>query len=101
MPEILNPENATRDPIISPSLASIMEREQSYALLNKADLLASADSIDLPKFLEKLNVSNAWIVSLTTGEGVKEFLNDFGALLRNRYMSMYTSLLSSCVHNLA
>lgn len=77
-----------------------MESEQSYALLNKADLLTSTDSIDLPKLFEGLNVPKAWIVSLTTGEGVKAFLDEFGALLRNKYAPV-SFLLISRTHNLA
>ncbi|THH33812.1 hypothetical protein EUX98_g484 [Antrodiella citrinella] len=72
-------------PGISPALSSMILKERSYVLLNKADLITPASGTDLTVLLDSLHVPKAWIVSLTTGDGVKEFLNGLGETLRERY----------------
>jgi len=70
---------------IAPSLSSLINKERSYVLLNKVDLTPSTSSANLKSVLDEVQVSGAWTVSLTTGEGVREFLDQFGVVLRERY----------------
>jgi len=64
---------------IPPSLEPLITSE-TFFLLNKSDL-ASTSIIDLPASLS----GKAWSVSLSTGEGTKEFLDNFSTALQKRY----------------
>jgi tRNA modification GTPase len=65
---------------IPPSIEPLITPE-TFFLLNKSDL-ASTPIIDLPATLS----GRAWPVSLSTGEGTKEFLDTFSRALQKRYV---------------
>jgi len=63
-----------------PPLIEPLITPETFFLLNKSDL-ASTPIIDLPATLS----GRAWPVSLSTGEGTKEFLDNFSRALQKRY----------------
>ncbi|TCD70453.1 mitochondrial splicing system relatd protein [Steccherinum ochraceum] len=87
--------------VIPDNIVSIIEREKSYVLLNKADLRSdiSADA------LTALNASGAkvWIASLTSGQGVRRFLDELGDSIQDRYGfsqdgALHTPLVANARH---
>lgn len=63
------------EPLITP---------KTFFLLNKSDL-AAASTADLPAVMG----GKAWPVSLSTGEGTKEFLDNFSRALQKRCVWLY------------
>ena len=72
---------------IPSNLASIIAHEKSYVLLNKADLSDRGDFADVNSMLNDLGAPGTWIASLRTGDGLKQFLDDLGGRLREKYSS--------------
>lgn len=72
----------TPDPLemrMPPSLETLITPE-TFFLLNKSDLAGTST----PKLPTTLN-GKAWTVSLSTGEGTTEFLDNFSKVLQTRY----------------
>ncbi|KAH8105512.1 tRNA modification GTPase TrmE [Cristinia sonorae] len=71
---------------ITPSLKTIITQEKSFVLFNKVDLLdIEMPASDLDDMLAELGVPRSWTVSLTNGNGVRQFLDEFGGHLREKY----------------
>jgi len=64
---------------IPPSIASLITPE-TFFLLNKSDLA--------PAFIPEIQTlfnTKAWVASLSTGQGMREFLDNFSRALQERY----------------
>lgn len=64
--------------IVLPSSLNGLVNENTFYLFNKADLVP-------PEYAQLAQTSNAWVISLNTGQGTAEFLAQFSEALRSNY----------------
>lgn len=68
---------------ISSSISSLISPRGTLVLLNKSDLAPLSPSARKIVF-DSIGASKVWLVSLNTGEGTQEFLDEFGKALQER-----------------
>ena len=74
---------------LSAGLGDTIRRAQSFVLLNKLDSSERGpiSQLELVRCAtERCGATGAWAVSLRTGEGVDAFLDELGALVREKYV---------------
>lgn len=86
LPDIMNDTIGGLQMQIPPSLAPLIT-PGTFFLLNKSDL-ASASIPEIQPFNSK-----AWIASLSTGQGMREFIDSFSRALQERCVSYCLAFL--------
>lgn len=73
-----------------PEVVSPLVTSDTLYLLNKSDLVCQSD-IEFSHSVLELS-HNAWIMSLTTGRGMKNFLSGLGGILNDRFVHLFANL---------
>lgn len=85
LPEVIRSEGGIVHVDIPKELAGRMTSYgNNYVLFNKRDLLSEQERDQVVAAIRKLNLRGTWTISLNSGEGTREFMQEFEDVLRSQ-----------------